>query len=195
MWVDCPTFAGRSAPARAEPATCADRLRTMNRRLRTAALATGLLLLTLMVAACAAGTAASPSPLEPSPAPPASGPPASAPPPAEGGAFVVPKPGQLDVREVPADLLEATVDGRRVVVTVTWTSGVEPCNVLDTVIVHHDGPTYTITLREGRGPGDPICIAIAETHRTQVDLGELESGTYTIADGTAGAPPIEVVVS
>jgi len=108
--------------------------------------------------------------------------------------FVVPKPGQLDVHEVPAELLEATVDGRRVVVTVTWTSGVEPCSVLDTVIVRHDGPTYTITLREGQGPGDPICIAIAETHRTQVDLGELEPGTYTIADGTGSAPPIEVVV-
>jgi hypothetical protein len=106
----------------------------------------------------------------------------------------VPRPGQLDVHEVPAELLEATVDGRRVIVTVTWTTGVEPCSVLDTVIVHHDGSTYTITLREGRGPGDPVCIMIAETHRTRVDLGELEPGTYTIADGTGGAPPIEVVV-
>ena len=53
----------------------------------------------------------------------------------------------------------------------------------------------TLTLFEGRGPGDPICIEIAETKQTQVDLGEVAPGTYTITDGEGGAAPIEVTVS
>ena len=53
---------------------------------------------------------------------------------------------------------------------------------------------FTITLREGHGPGDQVCIEIAMLKSTQIDLGELEPGTYTISDGQGTAPPIEVVV-
>lgn len=93
------------------------------------------------------------------------------------------------------DGLSATVDGRRVHVTATWTSGVEPCYVLDTILVARDGSTFAITLREGHGPEDVACIEIAQMKATRVDLGELEPGTYTILDGAGGAAPIEVVVS
>ena len=105
------------------------------------------------------------------------------------------KPGQLDPRPVTIEELKADVDGRHVLVTATWTSGVEPCYVLDRIVVEKGADSFTITLFEGRGPGDPICIEIAQTKQTQVDLGELEPGTYTIADGQGGAAPIEVTVS
>ena len=91
----------------------------------------------------------------------------------------------------------ARVDGRRVLVTVTWTSGVEPCNVLDHVEVRRDGQAFAITLFEGHGPGNQVCIMLAEQHRTEVGLSteDLAPGTYTIADGTGIAPAIQVAVS
>lgn len=111
------------------------------------------------------------------------------------GRLVVPKPGQLDVREIPAEKLAAVLDGRRVVVTITYTSGVEPCYVLDSIVVARGGKSFAITLREGHGPGDVMCIELAETKHAQVDLGELEPGTYTITHAMGGAPAIGVVVS
>jgi len=72
---------------------------------------------------------------------------------------------------------------------------VEPCYVLDHSVVDRDGQNLVITLIEGRGPGDNVCIEIAETKRTQIDLGELAPGTYTISDSGGRAAPIEVTVS
>ena len=70
-----------------------------------------------------------------------------------GGEFVEPRPGQLDVHDVAADLISATVDGSTITVTASWTSGVEPCSILDTVVVDRGtAGVFTITLREGRGP-------------------------------------------
>jgi hypothetical protein len=114
--------------------------------------------------------------------------------PGAGGELTAPQPGQLDVHPVPAESLEAAVDGRRVTVRISWTSGVEPCNVLDSIVVDRSGATFAIALREGHGPGNNICIEIAKFKFALVDLGELEPGTYTIGDSTGGAPPIEVVV-
>lgn len=120
-------------------------------------------------------------------------------PPANGGIGdpppMVPKPGQLDVHPVKMDGIAAITDGRRVVVTARWTSGVEPCYVLDHVTVERGAGSFTITLFEGHGAGDNICIEIAQMKNTQIDLGELEPGTYTIADGAGGAIPIQVTVS
>jgi hypothetical protein len=107
---------------------------------------------------------------------------------------VVPKPGQLDVRDVPAEELAARVDGSTIVVTVSWTSGVEPCNVLDQVIVAEGPGSYAITLREGHGPQDVVCIAIAELHKTEIAIPNVAPGTYRITDATGGAAPIEVTV-
>lgn len=108
--------------------------------------------------------------------------------------LTIAKPGQLDLHQVRMDRLAAVTDGRRVVVTTTWTSGVEPCNVLDHVLVERGDGSFTITLFEGHGPGNDICIEIAQIKQTQIDLGDLAPGTYTIADGAGGAAPIEVTV-
>jgi hypothetical protein len=110
------------------------------------------------------------------------------------GELVVPKPGQVDVREIPADLLEADVDGRSVTIRITFTSGVEPCYVLDTIVVTRGDHAFAVTLRQGHAPGDFVCIDIAVAKHALVDLGDLEPGAYTITDATGGAAPIEVVV-
>ena len=135
-------------------------------------------------------TSATPSgvTIEPSSSPPDS-------PGSDGGeAFVVPKPGQLDVHPIAADSFAAQVDGSRVVLTIAYTSGVEPCSVLDTIVVQRGDHSFAITLREGHGPGNQVCIMIARVMHTQVDLGDLDPGTYTITDTMRGAGPIEVVV-
>ena len=169
-------------------------------------LATGLLSTALVLAACS--SAAAPSAPAPSTAPsenPTQSPPDSpvtAPPsdgtgqiPVEpGGKFVVPKPGQLDVHPVQADSLAARVDGSTIVVTATWTSGVEPCNVLDSIEVRKGQARFTITLREGHGPEEVVCIAIAEQHKTEFEIRGVAPGTYTLVDSGTLAPPIEITV-
>ncbi len=80
-------------------------------------------------------------------------------------------------------------------VSVDWWSGVEPCTILDSIVVAKGDGSFAITLREGRGPEEVACIAIAELHRAFIDLGDLEPGTYTISDATGGAAPIDVVVA
>lgn len=112
------------------------------------------------------------------------------------GRIVVPKPGQLDVRPIPAQTLSAVAAGRHVTLTIDYTSGVEPCNILDSIVVAvgADAKTFAITLREGHGPQDVMCIEIAESKRAMVDLGDLVPGTYTISDTTGGAAPIAVTV-
>ena len=113
-----------------------------------------------------------------------------------GGRIVVPQPGQVNVRTIPAELLSATVEGRRVVVSITFTSGVEPCYVLDSIVVQRGDQSFAMTLREGSAPpGDTVCIEIAETKRALVDLGELEPGSYATSDTEGGADPIEVTVT
>ena len=107
---------------------------------------------------------------------------------------MVPKPGQLDVHPLPAQAFSAAVDGRHVVVTIHFTSGVEPCSVLDTIVVQRGQASFTMTLREGHGPGDAACIEIAEFKRAVVDLGDLEPGAYDIVDGAGGAAPISVTL-
>ena len=166
----------------------------IDRRLGVLTLAIGLIL-----SACSAtgGGVPSASPSEPPPEAPVTSPPDDGvvPPDPGGARLVVPKPGQLDVHPVSAEAISATVDGRHVTLDITWWSGVEPCTILDTVIVETGPQSFAITLREGRGPEEVACIAIAEQHRTVVDLGELEPGTYQVTDATGGAPAIEVVVS
>jgi hypothetical protein len=110
-------------------------------------------------------------------------------------AFVTPKPGQLGVHPVRAEEITAAVDGRHVILTIGWTSGVEPCYVLDSIVVDRGQDSYAITLREGHSQEGVACIEIAMRHRTQVDLGELKPGTYTITDSQGGAPAIEVVIA
>jgi hypothetical protein len=164
-----------------------------------------ILALAFLVAACTSGASATVAPGGTTPQPPVSSSPpdgstgsgeSPADPPAPGGSdvFVVPKPGQLDVHPIAADSFDAQVDGRRVILTINYTSGVEPCSVLDTIVVQRADASFAITLREGHGPGDQVCIMIARFLKTQVDLGELDPGTYMISDTMRGADPIQVVV-
>lgn len=163
-------------------------------------------------ASAAAPAASSPSAASPAPSAPtqvpgggASGDPGSGvggpvdPAPVDPGtgqaALVIPKPGQLNPRPLPAAKLEATVDGRRVLVKATWWSGVEPCNVLDSVRVERSGTDIAITLIEGTSDPGAACIELAQEKATIVDLGELEPGTYTITSPGGEAPPVTVTVS
>jgi hypothetical protein len=109
--------------------------------------------------------------------------------------FVTPKPGQQEIHPVAMDALSAAVDGRHVVLTATWTSGVEPCNALDSIVVARGDGAFTITLREGHGPRDIACIEIAVLKGTKIDLGDLEPGTYLISDGGGSTVSTQVVVS
>jgi hypothetical protein len=158
------------------------------------------LLLSVVLTACGTGASvpATGAPIETTPpssaAPSGSGAPGGDFGPGGSDALVVPKPGQLEVHPIAADSFSARVDGRHVILTITYTSGVEPCSVLDTIIVERGKGSVAITLREGHGPGNQVCIMIAKVMRTQVDLGELDSGTYTITDTAGGADPIQVVV-
>jgi len=163
----------------------------MNEHSTPRRLGIAILLLALGLSAC--GTAATP-PDATVTSPPDGGGGGSVAPPGGGGKFVVPKPGQLGVRAIPAEELTATVDGSTLVVTATWTSGVEPCNVLDSIVVERGEGTFSITLREGHGPEEIACIAMAEQHRTTFEIPDVAPGTYTIRDAMGGAPDIQVVV-
>lgn len=179
-------------------------------------LGAGALVLTILVAACSGGASGSASPAAPSAsqvnapsgAPSVSPEPSTSPdpggstggvPPSQPGVgqarIVTPKPGQVDVHPIAADTLSAAVDGRKVIVEIDYTTGVEPCYVLDSIVVQKGDHSFALTLRQGHEPGDAVCIQIAEMVRTFVDLGELAPGTYTITDTQQGAAPISVTVS
>ena len=173
----------------------------------------------LTLAACtgaAAPSASPPATLAPSPAPSASADPGTGGGGSDGNAgsggsvivdptpvdpsageptIVIPRAGQKNTHPVGASSLQASVDGRHVLVKVSWWSGVEPCNVLDSVKVERSGTDIAITIIEGSSDLDAMCIEIAQLKATIVDLGELEPGTYTIGSPNSEAPPIQVTVS
>ena len=109
--------------------------------------------------------------------------------------LVIPKAGQLNPHPVAPQLLRASVDGRHVLVKVTWTSGVEPCYVLDSVKIAKSGMTIALTLFEGSSDPNGICIEIAMVKATIVDLGDLEPGTWTITAPDGEAAPITLTIS
>ncbi len=165
-----------------------------------------ILLLPLIAGCTSAGSSASPPPTNPpnggpgqSPQDPDTSvgngqPPGGDPGPGQPR-VVVPQPGQLDVRPIPAQTLTAAVDGRRVVIAVDYVSGVEPCYILDSIIVQRGPGTFAITLQQGHGPGDFACIEIAEMKRTLIALGDLEPGTYQVSDAVGGAVAITFTVA
>ena len=121
--------------------------------------------------------------------PPGGGDPATRP-------LTVPKPGQLDPHPVTIDELRADVNGRHVLVTATWTSGVEPCYVLDRIVVEKGGQIRSRSpCSRAADPATPSASRSPRPSRRRSTSGELAPGTYTIADGAGGAAPIEVTVS
>jgi hypothetical protein len=181
--------------------------RTTTRRTAARAILAAALLATLGLAACSTGSPAPTDPpvTTPSPAPPTEAPIAS--PSADPGGgeplpgqpqLVEPKPGQRNLRAVAVDRLETrfAADGRLIVTAFFW-SGVEPCNVLDSVVATRDGSTITLTLREGSGdPPDAVCIEIGVYKATEIDLGRPDPGEYRItADPATGAVEVTVQVT
>lgn len=152
--------------------------------------------LIVIVAACGSGGAASPEPTAsaspeigdgvPGPGEPAPGVP--------GSELVEPQPGQQNVIEVPIEKLEATADGRTVIMTAYWSSGVAPCYVLDQVLIDIGEGTIDVTIREGTSDPEAMCIMVLQAKHTVVSF-EIDPGTWTIRDSQGQAPPVEVTVS
>ena len=172
----------------------------MNILRSTGRLGAGTLALALLLTACAGGGAApsavpSQSPSDaPISAPPSAGN-GSDPGPVVGAKPVVPKPGQaIDIHPVPADRLDARVDGNTIIVTAVWTTGVEPCVILDSIVVDKGEGTYRVTLREGNSPQEIACIAIAEQHITEFEIPDVAAGDWTITDSGGVAKPVTVTV-
>jgi hypothetical protein len=145
-------------------------------------LLTGLLTATSLQAASAAGTppdrAVSSTPTAaPSPSPGTPGQPQT----------VTPRPGMRNVHPVPWDRAVPDASGRRV--RVEYTTGVEPCNVLDHVDVRYSRSAVTITLFEGSDPraANQYCIQIAVQRATDVSLRE-PLGHRTLVDGAKSRP-------
>ncbi|HEY5859430.1 MAG TPA: hypothetical protein VIX62_04030 [Actinomycetota bacterium] len=95
---------------------------------------------------------------------------------------VEPTPGMAGVRARPFDRAMLNDDGT---VTILFTSGVEPCAVLDHVTVD-EGDAVTITLYEGHDPdaGDVACIEIAVLKSVTITLDHPLDGR-SIVDGAA----------
>ena len=62
-----------------------------------------------------------------------------------------------------------------------------PATILDSIVVDQGEGTYAITLREGHGPQDIACIAIAEQHITEFEIPNVAPGTYDPRLGRRGA--------
>jgi hypothetical protein len=108
--------------------------------------------------------------------------------------LVRPQPGRANPHPVVPIAVQASVDGRHVLVKLTWYGGVEPCSVLDSVRVERSGTDIALTPVEGSSDPNAICIEIALLKATIVDLGELEPGTYRIMSPGSGAPPVEITI-
>jgi len=110
--------------------------------------------------------------------------------------YLSPTKGLINQHNVSVQLVRAAVGGDgHTYVDLRWTSGVAPCNQLDSVKVVRDDAAKTahFTVVEGSAPGDQMCIEIAELHATAVDLGVLLPGSWTIsAEGDAPAVHLDL---
>lgn len=145
-----------------------------------------LLAASLVLAACGSPAesggpgagASSPGPDTPTSSTPDPGEPVPSPSPSR----VEPRPGQTDVREIGWDTY-TRLGPRRL--EVTFSSGIEPCYVLDHVDVSETESKITITLFEGRTPTeeDIACIEIAVLKSVVVEL-DSPLGDRKVKDGT-----------
>lgn len=111
--------------------------------------------------------------------------------------MVLAHPGQADVHPVGVVKLEVAVSGQRAALRAMWWSGIEPCTMLDSVVVRRDRSTISITVREGSPPnaGNVACIDIALLKGTLVDLGPLEPGGYVVRTTDGDAQPVSLTIS
>lgn len=154
--------------------------------------------LTLLLAACAsAGSSPTPSDAgPPSEAPAASEPPGIGEPEPGGVELVEPQAGQQNVHPVALERMDVTSSGTMVSVDAYWTSGVDPCYVLDRVEVKtNNDQTVDVTIQEGTSDPDAICVMMAVAKHTIFSFEVPSTGTWTIRDSQGGAQPVEVVVS
>jgi len=126
-----------------------------------------------------------PLPIDPTPVDPGAGQPT----------LVVPRPGQQDPHPVAPTRLQASVDGRHVLVKISWYGGVEPCSVLDSVKVEQGAGTIALTVLEGSSDLTAVCPDIAMLKATIVDLGELDPGAWTISAPGSDAAPIQLTIA
>ena len=77
-------------------------------------------------------------------------------------------PGQQNVHPVALERLDATASGTTVSVDAYWTSGVDPCYVLDQVQVdeNDNDQTVDVTVIEGTSDPDAICVMMAVAKHT-----------------------------
>jgi hypothetical protein len=108
--------------------------------------------------------------------------------------IVMPKPGRLNPHPVSPQTLQTSIEGRRVLVKVSWYSGIAPCSVLDSVKIERSGTTIALTVIEGSDDLGAMCAEIAMLKATIVDVGELEPGTWTITAPNSDAPPVDVTI-
>ena len=110
--------------------------------------------------------------------------------------YLSPAKDLINQRPMNVQLVRAIIeDDGSVLADLRWYSGVVPCNQLDRVEIKRDDAAKTIhlTVIEGSGQGDVMCIEIAELHATAVNLGALAAGTWTIsAEGDAPAIKVDV---
>jgi hypothetical protein len=123
-------------------------------------------------------------PVDPTPVDPGAGQPA----------LVTPIPGRLDPHPVAPTALQASVDGRHVLVKVSWYGGIEPCSVLDSVVVDRSDHAIALTVIEGSSDRAAVCAEIAMLKATIVDLGELERGAWTISAPNSDATPVQLTI-
>ena len=130
------------------------------------------------------GTGVGSGPVDPLPIDPGAGQPQ----------LVRPLPGRANPHPVSPTALQASVDGRHVLVKITWYGGVDPCSVLDSVRVERSGTDIALTPIEGSSDLNAMCIEMAVLKATIVDLGELEPGTWRISSPGSEAPPVVLTI-
>lgn len=103
--------------------------------------------------------------------------------PGRGPQLVSPQPDTINVRPIP--WREAKILDSRTV-RVSFTSGVEPCYVLDHVTVDYGADQVAVTLYEGSDPAaqGQACVMIAVQKAVDVTLAE-PLRHRTIVDGAA----------
>ncbi len=121
------------------------------------------------------GTGVTPVPISPG-STAQSAPPVPRPSPTE----VAPVAGLLNVHDVHASALQASVSNGHIIAKVLWWSGPPPCSQLAEVRVDRTGGTFTLTVREGAQQLGVACPALAMYKVTTVDLGAVSDGTYTV---------------